>query len=483
MGKGLRGFVEIGPSRWFHHRDRRRGMQVAVEVFASESLLRQAVEDGSIGQVFNVANLPHIRYRSLAMPDIHYGYGFCIGGVAAFDADEGIVLPGGVGYDINCGVRALVTGLSLHDLESRLDSIGKELLSCIPTGLSRHGLISPGSKEFLGVLQRGARGAIELYGGSESDLAYIESGGMLPVPDPIPVSARAVARGISQLGSLGAGNHFIELQVVDRVFDAEAADVFGLESGCLVLMIHTGSRGFGHQVATDAIDRFRRRFSKRIAIPDPQLVYAPIHSPEGRLYLGALNAASNFAWANRQILMEAAIKVLEKQLGSDRNALGIRLLYDQAHNIAKFETHRVEGDAIRLLVHRKGATRAFPPDHADLPPKYRATGQPVLIPGSMGSASHVMRGVVSAMDLSFGSAAHGAGRRLSRNQSVRNMQGRDIRGEMSALGIHVFSHSLQGLLEEAPEAYKDVDAAVAAATAAGLAAPVARLRPVLVLKG
>jgi len=479
----IRGFTEIGNGRWFRRRDRRRGMRVDAEVFASAAVLRQAVDDGSIDQVFNVACLPGIRYRSLAMPDIHYGYGFCIGGVAAFDAVGGIVLPGGVGYDINCGVRALVTGLRLEDIKSRINQIGNGLLGRIPTGLSRRGLVSPGKRDFETILRRGARGAVELFGGREADLDYMESAGMLPVPDSLPVSDRALGRGMGQLGSLGAGNHFIEIQVVDEVMDNAAARVFGLEPGRVTLMIHTGSRGFGHQVATDAIDRFRRRFLKRIQVPDPQLVYASIDSREGQWYLSLLHAASNFAWANRQILMEAVIRLLEESLGAGRDHLGIHLLYDQAHNIAKFEEHLVDGSPARLLVHRKGATRAFPPGHADLPARYRAVGQPVLVPGSMGTASYIMRGVRSTEARSFASAAHGAGRRLSRNQSRRNMKGRDVLRELHDRGVHVFSHSLRGLMEEAPEAYKDVNETVDITAAAGLAAPVARLRPLLVLKG
>ncbi|MBN1197226.1 MAG: RtcB family protein [Candidatus Aminicenantes bacterium] len=479
----LRGFVQISPGRWFLHRDRRRGMRVDVEIFASEAVLRQALADGSVDQVRNVACLTGIRYRSLAMPDIHSGYGFSIGGVAAFDAASGVVLPGGVGYDINCGVRALVTGLSHRELAPELDAIGNAMLQGVPTGMSRHGLVSPSIKEFMQVLQCGAVAAVELFGGRKADLECVESGGVLPVQTPIPVSERAVARGIDQLGSLGSGNHFIEFQVVERVFDAPIAEVFGLEPGKVVVMIHTGSRGFGHQVATDAIDRFRRRFLKRIRVPDPQLVCAPIDSVPGKEYLQALNAAGNFAWANRQILMETVIRLLETQFKAGRDALGIKLLYDQAHNIAKFEEHKLDGIDTQLLVHRKGATRAFPPGHADLPPKYRRTGQPVLIPGSMGTASYIMRGVPSAMQLSFGSASHGAGRKLSRNQSLRVMKGRDIHAELFRRGIRVFSHSLRGLLEEAPEAYKDVDEVVKVSRAAGLADPVARLRPLLVLKG
>jgi len=458
-------------------------MRVDVEIFASEAVLRQALADGSVDQVRNVACIPEVCYRSMAMPDIHSGYGFCIGGVAAFDAASGVVLPGGVGYDINCGVRALVTGLSQRELAPELDAIGNAMLNRIPTGMSRHGLVSPTEKEFMQLLRRGAAAAVELFGGRKEDLVCVESGGVLPVQTPIPVSERAIERGICQLGSLGSGNHFIEFQVVDRIFDADSADVFGLESGQVIVMIHTGSRGFGHQVATDAIDRFRRRFLKRIRVPDPQLVYAPIDSVPGREYLEVLNAAGNFAWANRHILMEAVIDVLERQCRAGRDALGIRLLYDQAHNIAKFEEHALDGIAKRLLVHRKGATRAFPPGHADLPEKYRRVGQPVLIPGSMGTASYVMRGVVTAMQLSFGSAPHGAGRKISRNQSLRIMRGRDIRAELSQRGIRVFSHSLRGLLEEAPEAYKDVDDVVEISHSAGLAEPVARLRPLLVLKG
>jgi tRNA-splicing ligase RtcB len=478
-----RSFVEVEPCRWRLDRGSDRAMTADAEVFATGAILRQAQADAAIEQVVNVACLPGLVGRSLAMPDIHYGYGFCIGGVAAFAADGGIVLPGGVGYDINCGVRLLASAIPAAEFAAVADRVGHAILSRVPTGLGPRGRLRLNKKEFQRLVAGGVAEVARSYGADAADMEFIESNGRLPFDRPGALGPRACERGADQLGTLGSGNHFIEVQEVAEVADPEAARAFGLERGMVAVMIHTGSRGFGHQVASDYIETFRKRNLGRLRLKDPQLVHAAIASAEGQNYLQALNAASNFAWANRQLIQEEVLDILEKALGMGRAGLGLRLVYDQAHNIAKFEDHDVGGKATRLLVHRKGATRALPPGHADLPGRYRGVGQPVLIPGSMGTASHVLRGTARGEEATFSSSAHGAGRRLSRHQAVREAAGADVRERLRGQGVRVFSLSSQGLKEEVPEAYKDVDEVVAATVAAGISAPVARLRPLLVVKG
>jgi len=479
-----RNFAEIAPGRWRLAKSADRAMNADAEVFASREILGQAQDDASIEQVVNVACLPGLVGPSLAMPDIHYGYGFCIGGVAAFPAADGIVLPGGVGYDINCGVRLLASSVPVGEFAAVAERIGHAILQRVPTGLTPRGNYRLNKKEFQRVLSGGAREIVRNFAGEAGDLEFIESGGCLPFDSPGVVGPRACERGSSQLGTLGSGNHFIEVQAVEEIYDPAAARLFGLEAGRTAVMIHTGSRGFGHQVASDYIETFRKRNLARLKLKDPQLVHAAIASAEGRNYLQALNAASNFAWANRQLLQEEVIKILEEILGQGRGKLGLQLVYDQAHNIAKFETHELGGSKVDLLVHRKGATRAFPPGHADVPARYRAAGQPVLIPGSMGSRSYVLRGrAVETAAGTFFSSAHGAGRRLSRHQAVKLAAQADVRERLGRSGILVFSLSSQGLKEEIPEAYKDVDDVVDVTVASGISAKVARLRPLLVVKG
>jgi len=477
-------FEEVAPGRWRLGKGADRAMTADAEVFASPEILRQAQDDASIDQVVNVACLPGLVGSSLAMPDIHYGYGFCIGGVAAFPADDGIVLPGGVGYDINCGVRLLASSIPAGEFAAAAERIGHAILQRVPTGLTSRGNYRLNKKEFQRVLAGGAREIVRNFAGEAGDLEFIESGGCLPFDSPGAVGPRACERGSGQLGTLGSGNHFIEVQAVEEVYDPDAARLFGLETGRVAVMIHTGSRGFGHQVASDYIETFRKRNLARLQLRDPQLVHAAIASAEGRNYLQALNAASNFAWANRQLLQEEVIKILEEILGLGRAKLGLQLVYDQAHNIAKFETHELGGRAADLLVHRKGATRAFPPGHTGVPEKYRAAGQPVILPGSMGSRSYVLRGTASEASAgAFFTSAHGAGRRLSRHQAVKLAGQGDVRERLGRSGILVFSLSSQGLREEIPEAYKDVDDVVAVTVASGISAKVARLRPLLVVKG
>jgi len=478
-----RNFEEIAPGRWRLDKNADRAMQADAEVFASRQILQQALDDASIEQVVNVACLPGLVGSSLAMPDIHYGYGFCIGGVAAFPADGGIVLPGGVGYDINCGVRLLASSIPVEEFTAAAESVGYAILQRIPTGLTPRSNYRLNKKEFQRVLFGGAREIIRNFSGAVADLDGIESGGCLPFDSPGVISPKAYERGAPQVGSLGSGNHFIEVQAVEEIYDLPAARVFGLEKSRVAVMIHTGSRGFGHQIASDYIETFRKRNLAGLKLRDPQLVYASISSAEGRNYLQALNAASNFAWANRQLLQEDIAAIFERILRLGWGKLGLRLVYDQAHNIAKFEKHEVAGRTAELLVHRKGATRAFPPGHPDVPEKYREVGQPVLIPGSMGSCSYVLRGTAMGAELTFSSSAHGAGRRLSRHQAVKLAAQSDIRERLRKNGVLVFSLSSQGLKEEIPEAYKNIDDVVAVTVASGISEKVARLRPLLVIKG
>ena len=478
-----RNFEKISPWRWRLSKSSDKAMAADAEIFASEEILRQAQDDASLEQVVNVACLPGLVGNSLAMPDIHYGYGFCIGGVAAFSADGGLVLPGGVGYDINCGVRLIASAIPIGEFAAVTESIGYAILQRIPTGLTPRSNYKLGKKEFLRVVSGGAREIVKNYAGQAADLPFIESGGCLPFDAPGVISAKALERGGPQVGSLGSGNHFIEVQAVEEIYDPPAARLFGLEKGQVAIMVHTGSRGFGHQIASDYIELFRKRNLGRARLKDPQLVHAAIQSPEGRNYLQALNAASNFAWANRQLLQEEIVAIFERIFRQGREKLGLALLYDQAHNIAKFEKHEVAGRMVELLVHRKGATRAFPPGHPDLAERFRESGQPVLIPGSMGSRSYVLRGTEQGAALTFASSAHGAGRRLSRHQADKLAAQSDVRERLKKNGVLVFSHSEQGLREEIPEAYKNVDDVVDVTVASGISEKVARLRPLLVIKG
>lgn len=469
--------------RWRISKNRRSGMNVDGEVIATREILSAALADGSLEQVVHVASLPGIVNRSLAMPDIHYGYGFCIGGVAAFTAEEGIVLPGGVGYDINCGVRLIATDIPQEEALKIGESLGYAILKRIPTGLTDRSNYRLDKKEFFRVLERGAPEIVRNFSGKPEDLEFIESGGCLPCTPGNELSSKAVERGLSQVGTLGSGNHFIEVQSVEEIFDEAVAGRFGLQKGTIAWMIHTGSRGFGHQVATDYIEQFRRKNLSRLHLPDPQLVYAEVDSSEGKRYLHSLNAAANFAWANRHLIMEDMISLFEQFFHSTREKLGIRLVYDQAHNIAKMETHRLKGKELRLLVHRKGATRAFPPGHPDIPQLFRDVGQPVLIPGSMGTRSYILKGTEKAMELTFGSSAHGAGRKMSRHQAIKFSSAYNVRERMKEKNVLVFSLSNKGLREEIPEAYKEIDEVVETTVKSGISQKVARLKPLLVIKG
>jgi tRNA-splicing ligase RtcB len=442
-------------------------------------------DDPAPEQVANVAFLPGIQYASLAMPDIHWGYGFCIGGVCATDpAEGGVISPGGVGYDINCGVRLVRSNLFLDDVSPHIEELVEELFLNVPTGVGRGGKYHFTPDQLRTLMEFGPR-ILEDRGLAVSrDIEFTEARGHLENPRPENVSERACARGFDQCGSLGAGNHFMEVQIVDQVFDAEAAGVMGLQPNRVCVMIHSGSRGLGYQVCDDALRKLRRAPEKYgIELPDRQLVCAPVESPEGEEYLGAMRAAANFAWCNRQLLMWQAREVFETVFGRTWQQLDMHLVYDVAHNIAKPEEHTIEGRKKLVWVHRKGATRAFPPHHPDIPAEYAAIGQPVLIPGDMGRASWVLVGQPGSMDQTFGSACHGAGRVMSRHQAVRESHGRHIERELRDQGIIAQARSWKGLAEEQPGAYKDVDVVVEVVHQAGLAKKVARLRPIGVIKG
>ncbi|MGD1146313.1 MAG: RtcB family protein [Thermoanaerobaculaceae bacterium] len=461
------------------------GMRVPVRVFANERLLAAIRGDRSLEQACNVAHLPGIVGASLAMPDMHEGYGFPIGGVAAFDTADGIVSPGGVGYDINCGVRLVRTDLRASDLGDRLRRLVLQIQRDVPAGIGSEGAIAALTDHDLdAVLRTGAAWAVRAGYGEPEDLAFTEAEGCLPGADPAALSHRARERGAPQLGTLGSGNHFAEIQVVDEVLDQRAAEAFGLAEGQLTVMLHSGSRGLGYQVCDDALAGMHRGKKRdRIPLPDPQLIAVPLSSPEGGRYLAAMRAAANFAWANRQVMMVLIERAMVRVLGGSRSSLAFRLVYDVAHNIAKIEEHDVGGDRRTLLVHRKGATRAFPAGQADVPAAYRGVGQPVLIPGDMGRPSFVCVGTQLALRQTFGSAAHGAGRSMSRHAARRAGAGRDVSSELEQRGIVVAARSPKTLAEEMPEAYKDAAEVVEALRLSGIALPVARLRPLGVVKG
>ena len=461
-----------------------RGMQVPGVIFSDEKLLRDIRADQSLQQVANVAHLPGIVTASMAMPDIHWGYGFPIGGVAAMDAKDGVISPGGVGYDINCGVRLVRTDLAVEEVQPKLRTLIASLFNDIPCGVGMSGDIRMSRKDADQLLTQGSRWMVSKGYGVADDVAHTESSGCLDDADPSAVSERALQRGHDQLGTLGSGNHFLEVQAVDTIYDGEAADVLGLFEGQVTVMIHSGSRGFGYQICDDYLDVTARAMSRYdLHVPDRQLACAPIHSDEGRAYLGAMRCAANYAWSNRQCLMHLSRLTFERVFGKRWDALGMQLVYDVAHNIAKFERHRVDGQERLVCVHRKGATRAFPPNHPELPDDYRAIGQPVIIPGDMGRNSYVLVGTERAMIESFGSCCHGAGRVMSRSEAVRKAAGRSIEEELERQGIIVMGRGRKGVAEEQPSAYKDVNDVVNVVHNAGLAKRVARLRPLGVIKG
>ncbi len=460
------------------------GMKADGIIFATQEIIDDLQGTKAIEQVRNVAHLPGILQASLAMPDIHEGYGFPIGGVAATDLDNGVVSPGGIGYDINCGVRIMVSNLTRADVIKRQEELVSNLFANIPTGVGKKGSIRLSKKQLEQVLTQGAGWAVSNDYGWDSDLEYCEENGCMEGADPSHVSERALKRGSDGLGTLGSGNHFIEVSYVEEIFDEEAASIFGLFKDQAVFWVHSGSRGLGHQVCSDYLRVMRRAVSKYgISLPDRQLDCAPVMSDEGKQYFAAMASAANYAWANRQVLAHYVRKSVSQTFGKTPESLGMYMLYDVAHNIGKLEQHLVDGVKRRVLVHRKGATRAFGPGHKDVPEKYRAVGQPVLIPGDMGRASYILRGTETAMNLSFGSACHGAGRALSRTQARKAITIDELKHELESRGVFVRSATMKGLVEEAPDAYKDVSTVVEATHCAGLAAKVARVRPMGVIKG
>jgi tRNA-splicing ligase RtcB len=459
-------------------------MRVPGIIYSSSRLMKAMGNDESPKQVANVAQLPGIVKYSLAMPDMHWGYGFPIGGVAAFDVNGGIVSPGGVGYDINCGCRLMMTNLRQEEVRPHLARVVNTLFQHVPTGVGSKGSLKLSRSEEKRVLVEGVRWAVKNGYGSQGDLESMEDGGCLEGADPEEVSERALERGKDQVGTLGSGNHFLEVEVVEKIFDKDAASTLGIEEGQVAVMIHSGSRGFGHQVCDDYLAKLVKHIDKLgIKLPDRQLACAYIQSPEGRQYLAAMACAANYAWANRQMLMHWTGEALEQALGLSPRALGMRLVYDVCHNIAKIEEHIVDGKKMSLCVHRKGATRAFPAGHPALPAKYRKTGQPVLIPGDMGTGSYVLVGTQKAMEETFGSTCHGAGRVMSRAAAMKASRGRSISREMEDRGVLVMAAAKGTLAEEMPEAYKDIDEVVNVVHSAGLSRKVARLRAIGCIKG
>lgn len=454
-------------------------------VFANQSIMSDAIDQSALKQVANVACLPGIVSYSLAMPDIHWGYGFPVGGVAAFSIEEGIISPGGVGYDINCGVRMIRSNLRLDQIKDKMDRIIYALYSAIPTGVgSHHREMKLSKADMKRVCENGARWAVEQGFGTKDDLSFLEDGGCLDRADFSEVSEKAYERGKDQIGTLGSGNHFVEVGYCERVFDRKTAEVFGLFEGGITFTIHTGSRGFGHQICTDFIpimDKAAKMFG--IRLQDRQLACAPFHSKEGQSYFSAMACAANFAFANRQIITDFIRKAIINTLGISSSDLDACIVYDVAHNIAKLETHVVEGKSYKLCVHRKGATRALPANHPDLPKVYKEVGQPVLVPGDMGRSSFVLVGQEKAMKETFGSSCHGAGRLLSRTQALKQAKKRDIQGELKKKGIVAMSAQRDTLVEEMPEAYKDVADVVEVMHRAGIATKVALIRPLGVIKG
>jgi tRNA-splicing ligase RtcB (3'-phosphate/5'-hydroxy nucleic acid ligase) len=468
--------VRIDETTWEIPVTARADMRVPARVFADDEILAEITGDLSLQQLENVATLPGIVGAAIAMPDIHQGYGFPVGGVAATELPDGVVSPGGVGYDINCGVRLLALPLSEAELGARREALVHEISRSVPAGAGKHGRLELDDAALERVLRDGPRA---LRGVRADDVERTESGGRLEGADSAAVSERAHLRGRGQLGTMGSGNHFVELQVVDEILDVPTARAYGLEPGQVTILIHSGSRGLGHQVCTDYVRLMDAQLTRyRIHLPDRQLACAPASSPEGRRYLAAMAAAANFAWANRQAIADAVRGAIGAVLGPDV-AERTEQVYDVAHNVAKVEVH----GGVRVCVHRKGATRAFPAGSEDIPAAYRAVGQPVFIPGSMGTASFVLAGEPGSMERSYGTTCHGAGRRLSRTAARKRIHGSDLRRELEARGIVVRCPSPKGLAEEAPFAYKDVDRVVRVVERAGLARRVARLVPIGVVKG
>ena len=477
--------VKVDDYRWKIPADYKAGMRVPGLIYASKEMLESMREEQTLEQVANVASLPGIVGYSFAMPDIHWGYGFPIGGVAAMDVRDGVISPGGVGYDINCGVRLLSTNLNEPEVRPRIKELINELFANVPSGLGSEGKIKVGQKEMEQVMIEGARWAVKRGLGYEEDLDVTEENGCLAGADPRKISDRATKRGMPQAGTLGSGNHFLEIQVVKEIFDSRISSIMGItQVGQILVLIHTGSRGFGHQVCTDYLRVMERAVSRYgIKLPDRQLACAPVESPEGQDYLAAMACAANYAWANRQCIAHWVRESFSRVLGKSPEELGMKQIYDVAHNIAKIEEHAVDGRKSKVCVHRKGATRAFPAGHKDIPRRYKDVGQPVLLPGDMGRCSFVAVGTQEAMDETFGSTCHGAGRMLSRGAARRSLKGSDVVRELENRGIIVKAGNIPSLAEEASQAYKDITAVMDVVHQAGISRKVAMAVPMGVIKG
>lgn len=475
---------KISDVEWEIPRGFRKDMRVPVRIFATRELLDAISGDKSLEQAVNAATLPGLIGHVIVMPDMHQGYGFPIGGVAATQYPEGVISPGAIGYDINCGVRLMGSQIEADAVVDELDDLAVALDRHCPSGVGKSGHYRLSEKELENVMREGANWALKQGFAIQADLDGTEEFGKIADAEPQRVSKRARDRGRNQVGTLGAGNHFIEVEVVDKVFDEEAAGVMGLREGTLTLLIHCGSRGFGHQICTDYVRDFQSAVQRyNIELPDRELVCAPMDAPEGKAYIGAMHCAANFAFANRQLLAHHARQAFEETLAGRVKNWQLHQVYDIAHNMGKIETHEVHGKKVKVCVHRKGATRAFGPGSKGLPAEYQKIGQPVLVPGSMGTASWVLVGTEGSMQRSFGSCCHGAGRVMSRSKAKKTVRGDQLLKELEAQGIHVQAGSLPGLAEEAPVAYKDVDEVVETVHRAGIARKVARLRPVAVVKG
>jgi len=476
----LQGVKRIGPYEWEVPIGFVPDMRVPGRFFLSDRLA-ETLEPGAVQQLANVATMPGILKNSLAMPDIHWGYGFPIGGVAAFGMEEGVISPGGVGFDINCGVRILTTPLTAADLVRKRELI-EALFSAVPTGVGAKSTLRLDQKELLGMLKGGSKWAVEHGFGIEEDFLHCEEQGSMKGADPEAVSQKARQRGMPQSGTLGAGNHFLEVQVVQEVYDPEAARAYGISEGQICVMIHCGSRGLGHQVCTDhlrILEGATRKYG--ISLPDRQLACAPITSPEGTAYFGAMASSANYAWANRQVIMHMTREVFARMYSIAYEDM--HLVYDVAHNVAKFEEHTVDGRRMRVCIHRKGATRAFGPGSPDLPQAYRTAGQPVIIPGSMGTPSYLLHGTAVAMERTFGSTCHGAGRVMSRTKAKKQLSGHEVKEALGKEGILVRAHHNGAIADEAPEVYKPSEEVVRVVHEAGISRLVARFAPLGVIKG
>jgi len=476
---------KIDNYRWRIPKSYKPGMRVPGIIYADEKLLKDIYQDKALEQVANVAFLPGIVHASLAMPDIHWGYGFSIGGVAATDIENGgVISPGGVGFDINCGVRMLKTNFQYDEIKNKIKDLVYVLFSDIPSGVGSKGDIRVSAKEEREILVKGAKWAVEKGYGTQDDLECTEEYGAMQGADPLVVSDRAYERGKAQSGTLGSGNHFLEIQVIDQLYDRDTCDAFGLDLGQITIMIHSGSRGLGYQVCDDYTRSMIHCLQKyNINVPDRQLACAPVNSQEGKAYLGAMKCAANYAWANRQCLMYLTRKVFEKVFAMSWQKMGMNLIYDVAHNIAKIEKHIVDGKEKALCVHRKGATRAFGPGHPALPERYKKSGQPVIIPGDMGRNSYLLVGTQKAMGETFGSTCHGSGRVMSRTAAAKSINLDMLLKELESKGIIVKASGRGTIVEEAPQAYKDVNEVVDVVHNAGISKRVCRMRPLGVIKG